>query len=56
VPCRAKAARGQFARLDPQVDEVIHGKTEAPLGQRREAFMLHRPHAADRILGELEHQ
>ena len=52
----AEAALVQFARIDAQIGEIVHGEAEAALGERGQALVLDRPHGADRALGELEHQ
>ena len=52
----ADAAVGQFARLDPQVGDVIDGETVAALRQRREMFGLRRAEIAERRLLELDHE
>ncbi len=52
----ADAAVGQFARLDPQVADVIDGETIAALGQRRQMFGLGRAQIAERGLLEFEHE
>ena len=52
----AETALGHFAWLDAKIGEIVHGEAKSPLGQRRQALVLDRPHGADRALGELEHQ
>ena len=52
----ADAAVGQFARLDPQVGDMIDREAVAALRQGREMFGLGRAQLAERRLLEFEHE
>ena len=52
----ADAAVGEFARLDPQVGDVIDREAEAALRQGREMLGLGRAQIAERRLLEFEHE
>ena len=53
----AEAAVGEFARLDPQVGDVVEREAEAALGERREALDARSgPCRAIGALREFEHQ
>ena len=48
----AEAAVGELARLDAQIGQPVEREPEAELAERRQAFVLDRPHGADRGLRE----
>ena len=52
----ADAAVGEFARLDPQIGDVIDRETVTSLRQRREMLGLDRAEIAERRLLEFEHE
>ena len=52
----ADAAVGQFARLDPEIGDVVDREPEAALGQGREMFDFDRTQLAECRLLEFEHE
>ena len=52
----AHAAIGQFARLDPQIGDVVDREAVAARCQRRQMLALDRPQIAERALLEFEHE
>src|SRR6185437_9447569 len=52
----ADAPVGQFARLDPQIGDVVDREAEAALGEGGQMFDLDRPELAEGRLLEFEHE